>query len=325
MTDEIKIDFTADVRKVIRGTDQVGDSLDDTSKKLDDLGDDGARSLDKLTEAEEETERGAKDLGGTVAGELSDAFREFDGTAEGAVQGASSALSGLAALVPGIGALIGAGLGTVVSGFVGLWQQGAKDTEDRIRTMYDDMTESGNRFLSESFIQQAISNILNDAGKLETVKKLAEDAGIAVDDILAAEAGSKTALEDVLARVNAEIETNVALQADGTFESQEQLVAVENLLVKLQGVRDHFAGVTAEQGVAADKARLFDEAVDASKGNIAASNELLQIRNRIIATTTPSVTTRLVVDDSDLTDKLARSRTVRVNIEGWARNGQRVV
>lgn len=325
MADEIKIDFTADVRKVIKGTDEIGTALDETKRTLDDVGEDGARSLEKLTDAQADTEAGAKNLGGTVAGELSDAFRDFDGTAEGAVEGAGAALSGLAALIPGIGGLIGAGLGAAATGMVDLWQTSSKKTEDRVRSMYEDMIESGNRFLSESAIQQQIKAIVDDADALGQLAEYATTLGIGIDTLVAAEAGSTNARREVLAKVNEELETNVKLQEDGTFESQEQLTAVENYLTKLEIVKQHFDTITALQQEQIDKANVYDQAVDAAKGGLELQNEELQKRNTLIALTPATVSTKLVVDDSDLKRKLAQSPTIRVNIEGFARNGSRVV
>ncbi len=357
MAKGIGINFYADTEQVEEGSRTVQSALrevDEASRstarsqerdfeKVDRAAQNTAKNIDFIpgvfvdweTESDSRTKRiaddldgvdtKAGDLAGTVKGSLSGAFQDWDGTAEGAVQSVGRGLEGLAGLIPGVGGLIGAGLGVVVSEWAQSWGDTATENENRVRAMYDDMIESGDRFLSESLIQSQISEIINDSQRLDEVRQRAEDAGIALDTMLAAEAGSKSALEEVLGRVNDAVATNVDLQRDGTFESQEQLVAVENQLTRLQAVQDHLNDIDSAQDGVVNKAELYDRAVDAARGHLEDQKEAIQIRNRLLAETPAVVNTRLEVDDSELERKLSQRRTIRLNIEGMDRNGVRII
>ncbi len=357
MTKGIGINFYADTTSVEEGSRTVQSALNEVNEtsrttarsqerdfeKVDRAAQNTAKNIDFIpgvfvdweTESDSRTksisedlegvDSSAGDLAGTVKGSLTEAFQEWDGTAEGAVASVGKGLEGLAAWIPGIGGLIGAGLGVVVTEWAKTWGDTAKANAENVAAMFDDMIESGNRFLSEGHVQNTISQIINDSARLEEVKKRAEDAGVALDTMLAAEAGSKSALEEVLGRVNESVQSNVELQRDGTFESQEQLVAVENQLIKLQEVQSHLDGIVSRQDDSAAAANLYDAAVDAARGHLEEQKEAIQIRNRLLAETPAVVNTRLDVDDSELERKLRENRTIRVNLEGFTRNGMRVV
>ena len=330
--DEVNEASRSTARSQERDFEQVDRAAKNTAKNIDfipgvfvDWETESDSRTKRISEDIEGVESSAGDLAGTVKGSLSSAFQDWDGTAEGAVSSVGRSLEGLAGLIPGIGGLIGAGLGVVVSEWAQSWGDAAEENKKNTREMYDDMIASGDRFLSESLVQQKISEIINDSQKLDEVRQRAQDAGIALDTMLAAEAGSKSALEEVLGRVNAAVEENVELQRDGTFESQEQLVAVENQLTRLQGVQDRLNEIASAQDGVVNKAELYDRAVDAARGNLEAQQEAIQIRNRLLGETPAVVNTRLDVDDSELERKLRQDRTIRVNLEGYARNGVRVI
>src|SRR5690606_10203328 len=95
-------------------------------------------------------------------------------------------LGGLATAIPGIGIAL-AGLGAAGGLFYNQWAQAAEDTEERISSMYDDMLESGQNYLSADFINQALAELAKDDGRMADVTRRAEDLGLAVEDVMIAE------------------------------------------------------------------------------------------------------------------------------------------
>ncbi len=295
--------------------EQVASSAEEASQKVAEYSE---RGFEKAGDS-------ADDLGEKVKGKLSDSFRQWDGTAEGAVESVASSLQGLAGIIPGIGGLVGAGLGVVISEWGKEWRDTAKENASRVRSMYDDMIASGQDYLSEQFVQNKISDILHDAQAFAEVEQLARDAGLAIDEVLAARAGSKPALESVLARVNEQLETALELQKDGTFESQEELVAVENKIIRLDRVREVMAGVLDEQNGVVDQVDLFNAALDTARGNIIANQEQIQIQNRLLAETPTVLPVQLDFTAADREYAAWASRRRRVAVELGIEQGGRII
>lgn len=109
MSDRIEINFTANVREVMRGTEQIGDGLKKTERALDDVGEQGEQSLEKITKAQGDVADASTKVGSALSDVGGIAKSALEGDLGGAVEGAAQSIGGLAALIPGVGGLVGAG------------------------------------------------------------------------------------------------------------------------------------------------------------------------------------------------------------------------
>jgi len=109
---------------------------------------------------------------------------------------------------------------------------------------------------------------------------------------------------------------------DGTFEldgSTSQTVAA------LQEIVGEYQKLNGEQNTAAQGAELFRSTSELITGELTRSTEEIQKANKALAETPKTVPTKLSVDDSELEEKVSRSRTVRLRLEGYSRTGQQIV
>lgn len=317
MADRIEINFTANVREVTRGTDEISDSLKDTERDLDDLGRGGEQSLEKITDAQKDVDTGAKDLSGTVKGELTNAFEQWDGTAGGAVSSVGSALQGLAGLIPGIGGLIGAGLGVVVTEWAKTWGDSAEEVEQRTADMFDDMIASGNRFTSQEFIQKALADLFKDEGKTSEIERAADALGLSAAVIAEAYAGVPEAIDTVIAKTD-ELADKQLLSADPNSELIAQYRAIE---ATVQGVADSTTS-------AADRAALFEATVNQNTKRWEETGQAVdEVGNKI--NNLPDPTVNVAVDtaaaDRQLRNWSGIAYTKRINLDIRDSLGRRAV
>lgn len=145
------------------------DVFDTVEKKAKDAGDTVGR----------ETKRGF-DQADTAAGNLKDEAKEnfaemassFDGSMTSIADAAQGTLGGLALSGGPIG-LAAAAIGAVAGGFYTQWKQSSEESAKRVSEMYDDMLESGNNFLSESYIQEQAWQVLKGESDLINKQNLA--------------------------------------------------------------------------------------------------------------------------------------------------------
>jgi len=120
----------------------------------------------------------AKDAGETITTELGGALGELDGTAQGAASGVLGALSGLSALIPGIGAAIGAGLATAGSIFVKGFFDDIEAAEDRVDKMAKHFIDATSRMLTEKQLIDVYDQFFNDDDMAARAQKVADAAGL---------------------------------------------------------------------------------------------------------------------------------------------------
>lgn len=313
----IDIEINADLKNAIKAFKNGEISLDDLEKKLDDSGSAGK-------EAGKDIEEGSKDAGDGLdevadkSGKTGDALKGLGGAAKsaldgdvgGAVSSAVDAVSGLTSIIPGVGGLIGAGIGTALSEGVKLFTADldaqAKASEDRVQGMFDAFIESGLNYYTESQKIDAIGAIFGDKDALKRARDDAQELGVSVAEVVAAqvEGGEKRAA--ILQRIDdlKQAEYDVGLKG-GEIDS--------NRIVALNKIKDELEGLTAEQTDATLQAEQYRDAVGVATGNQQMTSEELRIQNSIVANRPTETVTKLTVDDSAL-QIATQPRTVRVNL-----------
>jgi len=326
MSDRIEINFTANVREVMRGTEQIGDGLKKTERALDDVGEQGEQSLEKITKAQGDVADASTKVGSALSDVGGIAKSALEGDLGGAVEGAAQSIGGLAALIPGVGGLVGAGLGTALSEGIKLFSANvdaeAKASEDRIQSMYDAFVESGVNYLTTQQALASLDAITGDKERRDELKAQAEELGLTIETILAAQVQSGEQRNQVLQRANELLDEQNQKLLDGTFEldgSTSQTVAA------LQEIVGEYQKLNGEQNTAAQGAELFRSTSELITGELTRSTEEIQKANKALAETPKTVPTKLSVDDSELEEKVSRSRTVRLRLEGYSRTGQQIV
>lgn len=221
--------------------DVFDDVKDDARKAGDEVGDETKRGFGRAEVAAE----GFKD---EAQQNFAETASSFDGSMDSIADMAQSTLGGLATAIPGAGVAL-AGLGAAAGAFYAQWQESSEKTQERISEMYQDMAESGNRFLSEGFINEKISEWIADVdpGRLAQHEAAAADLGIEMGTAVRAMNGDAAAAQEVLAQAAAYLET-----AQGSAK------------VDVQGMVDAINAQGSAAGSAAAKADLLAASTQAT-------------------------------------------------------------
>lgn len=183
------------------------------------------RELQDAIDAQKKAARGAREFGDDSkqsfheAGQNVEEFKDearsnfsevvssFDGSmssvadlAQGTLGGLAGSIAGPIGLAAGLGA---AALGGIFTSMTQSAEENAELTKQRVSDMFDDMIESGNRFLSADIINSKIAEIVKDSEQLSKVQDRATAAGVSIQTALRAEAGDKEALATVTDALNA--------------------------------------------------------------------------------------------------------------------------
>lgn len=274
-----------------------------------------ARSADTGFDRSREAVRGFKD---EARQNFAEVASSFDGTAQGIADGIQGTLGGAAIAVGGVAGLAIGALGAVGGAVVQQVTADAEAAEERVQEMYDAFIESGVQYLTQQQALDALSAITGDPERVKELQKQADDLGLSIQTILLAQIQRGDERNAVQERNNELLEAANKKLEDGTITTADNLVALE-------AIRDEYLRLNGEQDKAVQGADLYRTAQQLITGEAKLTNEEIQKRNKLLAETPATVSTKLLVDDSDLTNKLSQSRTIRLNIEGYARNGQRVV
>lgn len=294
----LSLDIAANTRQAQAQVKDLGQALDKTADALDDIARDGSKAGDKLEGSFRDMVRASKRASDDVADGWKDAYRKAErasddfqrdasgnvqnfkqeavqnlsevasswkGDLEGMADGVQGLTGGLAAsLTPGIGIPV-AILGAAAAAFFASWQQAAEDSKQRVSDMYADMIESGNTFLSESFIQQAVKTLGEDAGKWADANKRVEETGIGIGDILRAMVGDQEALAAAQKVYVDERDREVAAIEASNRPLEEKTTLIEAANTKYAEQTDWIRQVIADTGTAVDKAQGVADAI--RKGN----------------------------------------------------------
>ena len=259
---------------VVEPLDDVVESLEDVSKAGDNAGDD---LVDAMKDAQRATEKLADEheqLNDAIAKGSRTAFRKFDDASDDATKHASQdvdefkkeavanfsevsssfsgdmssaidlvqgTLGGLAGSIPGVGIAL-AGVGAVAGAVYSAWEASTAAAAQRVQDMYDDMLESGQKFLSKDYIQQQISLIVNGtdgaAISMKNLQRLAEDTGIATSDLLLAFSGDLSTRNRVIDEAKASMvdyQGAIERAGEGTATAQDNAtIAAGQLIAKLR-------------------------------------------------------------------------------------------
>lgn len=300
-----------DLEDVQRATQKTSTTSKELGTAIDKAGKEASDSLDGVKGKTTDVSSGLRDLGGAAKDAL-------NGDLGSAAAGGLDALTGLAAAVPGVGALIGTVFAEVGKGLVEMWQQRAQESQDRIKEMYQDFAKSGSEYLSSEYITSAADAILGDPAKYAEAQTLAQNTGLELKTVIEGLAGATDARSTLESTIIQKMEQQRDLAAEQRGDKGYLLNDHDAIASSLQDQLNKLVAGNGERDEALLKGQLLygvQQDTTAEVGNT----------NKKLAETPATVSTRLVVDDSDLTSKLSKSQTVRVAIEGYARNGVRVI
>jgi hypothetical protein len=311
MASPLSLRVDVDFRELIREAKNAGATLDDLADAFDDVEDtsktasrSAVRGLDDVDKASKTAGDGVDDMGSKFDSVGNLAQDVFSGDIAGAAQSAAGALTNVGASIPGLGIALG-GIGTIAGLAFSAWQENAEKIEKRTSDMYDDMVESGSRFLSSTYLLSAAQDLINDPGQLADAKKYADLLGIDVPTAIGALIGKSDDLivvQDLIAQKQRDI-ANVE-----PYDRSNEL---------LKGAKDANAlareldGVSTSLDTAGGKAKVFTDfkkSVDESAGAVDTLNSSL-------AKTPPSTTVKVKVDDSAVKNYRPPTITIPANLQ----------
>lgn len=291
-----------------------------TFGKLEDTAEDASRKVADSTEKGfERAGDAAKDAGQTITDELGGALGELDDTAQGAADGALGALRGLSALIPGVGAAIGAGLATIGSLFVRDFFDSAKETESRVDRLYEYLLESEANYLTASQMQKAAAEAMDDDTMVQRAKAIAAAFEIPFVEAMAIIVENGATARDMLA----EVEERFASSAGGArgigTDITTEWVAARDALTETVGEFDTALGRAQDlRGVIAFLPGGLHETT-------AAANDAGLALDRVANPRSTSIGVEVDLEEAErkVAEWQRRQRTIRVGI-GVA-SGERVI
>lgn len=242
----------------------------------------------------------------------------FDGSIEGIADGIQGTLAGAAIGVGGAAGLALGTLGLVGGAVLSRVNEDAEAAEERVQSMYDAFVESGLGYLTKEQALASLSTLAGDPEKIKALQAQAEELGVPIATILAAQVQKGEERNEVLRVANDLLAESLQQLEDGTYVDGDRIVALE-------GIVDQYKKLNGEQDQALQGAELYRAAAEIITGEQRLSNEELQIRNRLLAETPRDIPVRLVPDEAALEAALRRPRRLKLNIEGVDRNGQVVI
>jgi len=263
-----------------RAMDDVGDSLDDVSKdaktagdkierSLSDAGKDAEQSSDKMEksfrkdfdkvadhakDAGDKIERSAKGSM-TKAGDASGDFKRetmanvsetassFDGSMEGISDMVQGTMGGLAEL-PGVGLGI-AGLAAAGGAVAAMWTKHTEAIKAQVEGMFEDMIESGEDYLSQSYIQEQYWAIVQGSDdailKQGELNKIVEMTGLTMGKVALAYAGDQDAIAHLQDVLNGKLADQVALTQEAGFTGSSAFLEQNGELNRMLDGLDEYA------------------------------------------------------------------------------------
>ncbi len=373
MADRIEINFTANVREVTRGTEQIREDLGsiesaiseverggkdlaaeliknflDTARAAGKSADEIERvlvqsyavpaeaakkmaristsELGRVERAVADVGKSADELEKTVTTRTAGGFDDLATSAEDSLDGIGTSLLGIAGIAGGVGGAVATALGTgiqFVTDLITTQQEEAATLRDNLVGAYVDAGAASRLYLEDAQITAAANEIIADDAQRNAARVAAAIIGVDVVTYIRAQAGSYTDLQTVIAATAVAEETRGQVTEDQSRAGQAAALqeaaaidAVRNQVERLQEAHDE--GRLAAELAAENQKRGSEEAVTA----IETQRTTLQALRDDIGTGVP---VRVTLDDEDLQTKLGKSRTLRVQVEGYSRTGQRVI
>jgi hypothetical protein len=350
----IEIKFLSNVVSFLRGTRDMSRALDDTQDTLeqsarearrlgDMLGDevaDGARdgrsAVDKLRDSMRDLDRstgkvadtgrdGFKRMGDNVGEFKSEAkqnFAEvassFDGSVDDMVGGVQGLTGGLgAALTPGIGIPV-AVIGAIAATFLTQWQTSTEESAENVSNMYRDMLESGQGFLTENYIQQAIADLADDTGKWSLALERSKTAGVDVGTVLRAMVGDAEAIGVVREAERDNLAEQLELINGSADSEQIKADKVDAANLKYAESVGWLDAIIRDTDSAASKAALVGTAWESAIAGAQRLRDKLAEVVRDMEKVGQPVTVKIDADTTGIDGALKglQGRTISVNVNG---------
>lgn len=269
----ISINFLADVRQFLRGTDDVEDALEQVSDSLDDAARDGDEATEKLERsfrdltavAKRESDNAGDALrtnmkrGADGASEALDQVKDdgfsnakevaasFDGSAQSIVDGfqgaAAEAFSGFGPAGAVAGLLAAAGLG-LVTAEIQKQEEAAQRLGQYFADAYQTAAAEGRKYIDQATIQAEAQDILFNPERESELKQVRQDAlelGLKEQTLLLARAGDTQALNQVLA-ISKEKYADATRELGAYIDKNGAGMPADSLLVAEQGEADRLLG-----------------------------------------------------------------------------------
>lgn len=206
----------------------------------------------------------------------------FDGSMDSAV----GAVQELSANLGGLGP-VGAGAGLVIAGAAGAmfsaWQQRTEDMKALVASMYDDMAQSGEDFLSEEFIRGEVDKIVSGADDAaaawDVVKRGASAAGVDIGVALRAVSGDGEAAAEVMQAVKARAEELGEGASSSNVDLNGLAYAIEHTGSAAVETAERVDAGRAAMRASGEAAREYDQAVAGMGETLAAATERIEANN----------------------------------------------
>lgn len=232
----IVINFVSDIRRFIKGTDDIGEALEQVSDSLDDVAREGEgateqleRSFKDLTKViDQETDDAARKMARNIdrgtdqakrdldelrnesRQNFAETFSSFDGSIESLLDGIQGTLGGVTAGLGSIPAFAAAAAGAAGLGLVTGALVKQQEEADKLRTnlanAYREAAEAGRDYLSSVQITAEAQDILlnpDRRGELDRYRSEAERIGVDINTYVSARAGDLDALAYAIERAQA--------------------------------------------------------------------------------------------------------------------------
>lgn len=233
------------------------DAFDDVTRQSKKAGDDVGDNIKKGTREAEDGLSNFKDEANETARESA---ASFDGSADSIVDSfqevAANAFGGFGPAAAVAGLAMAAGIGALWSSI----NENSETSKQVVSDMYQDMIESGQKFVSEQYLQQAIQDIIDSAEgaaiSYEDLQEIAELTGISAADLARAYAGSA---EDIVSA-----QQQIADKQDEIREKFGNSPLDDNArhtVGRLTDVSNALDDVAERTDTASAKASLYGEAV----------------------------------------------------------------
>lgn len=266
-----------------RDADRAGDRIGDSLEGGFDDGKDAAREMERsagrdLTETQRDANRAGDRIGDdleegfekggeaasdlrTTAGEaIGDIARDAASGGEDIGDSLIDGISAASMAIPGIAGVIGGAVSGIAAGAFEAWRESAERTEARTVSMYEDMIESGESYLSLVYYTAELERLLGE--DRDKTRSKAETAGVEIEVMAAALAGNASAMSEVLDSVNSKYDE---LAAKPKTSRGPDVYGPEKLA--LEGIRTELEGVAASTDTAEKAASDFAKSLDYVKQN----------------------------------------------------------
>lgn len=238
--------------------DEAKDNLRQLQRQTRAVGDDSETAFRKAGQNTEEFRNEARQNFSEVTSSFNGSMDSIADLAQGTLGGLASGLAGPLGLAAGLGA---AALGGIFSGMSAEADKQAQASEERISTMYQNMLDSGQNFITASQIQDAIGELGKDTEKMKQIAADAKAAGIDVGTLLRANAGDADALAQVQGELNAKMEDAYGqLQnSSGAYDANSQAAGL--LLDKLGPIAGRYSDISRDADTAVSRVNAVRDAM----------------------------------------------------------------